>query len=68
MIGVAPLNNTVQFSFAGMSGLRYQVLRSTNLTQWSVLETMTLPAFGLDAYPDKAPPSSVAFYRAAWVP
>jgi uncharacterized repeat protein (TIGR03803 family) len=55
-------------SFAGQAGSRYQVLRSEDLTNWSVLNTITMPAGGLYTNVDEAPPAGAAYYRAAWVP
>jgi uncharacterized repeat protein (TIGR03803 family) len=70
MIDAAMLGKAVRVRFAGMSGYSYQVLRSTNLTNWSLLnmDTITAPASGIGTNIDNAPPPSGATYRAAWVP
>jgi uncharacterized repeat protein (TIGR03803 family) len=68
MIGVMFVTNTVRVNFAGVSGYHYQVLRSTDLTNWSVLAKMTMPTGGVYTNVDNAPPSSAAYYRAAWTP
>ena len=60
--------NTVQMSFAGMSGYHYRVLRSTDLATWSVLTTITMPLSGVYTNVDNSPPASAAYYRTAWVP
>jgi hypothetical protein len=44
------------------------VLRSTNLTNWSVLATITMPLAGVYTNADNSPPIPAAYYRAAWVP
>jgi uncharacterized repeat protein (TIGR03803 family) len=54
--------------FAGLSGYRYQVLRSTDLTNWSVLTNIIMPAGGAYTNLDTSPPAAAAYYRAAWVP
>jgi uncharacterized repeat protein (TIGR03803 family) len=68
MIGVTMATNSVQVSFAGEGGYRYQVLRSTNLTNWTVLATVTMPAGGIYTNVDNAPPTPTAYYRAVWTP
>jgi uncharacterized repeat protein (TIGR03803 family) len=68
LIGVNAVQNSVQVSFAGESGARYQVLRSSDLAHWSLLTTITMPAAGVFSYTDDTPPTAAAFYRAAWSP
>jgi hypothetical protein len=68
MIGVAPTNGGATVSFAGETGARYQVLRSKDLTQWSVLDTITMSTTGIIHSPDNSPPGPTVSYRAAWVP
>ena len=68
VIALRIADNTAQFSFAGMSGYKYQVLRSTDLTNWSAVSTITMPPVGVYTNVDTAPPTPAAFYRAAWVP
>ena len=68
MIDVTFAGQTAQARFAGISGYQYEVLRSTNLANWSVLGTITMPSSGIYTNLDNAPPSPAAFYRAAWAP
>jgi hypothetical protein len=68
MIAVATANNRAEVRFAGLSGARYEMLRSLDLTAWTVLDTVTMPATGIYSFPDTSPPDSRAFYRAAWEP
>jgi hypothetical protein len=68
MMAVAIANNGAEARFAGVSGARYQILRSPDLTAWKVLDTITMPASGIYSFPDNAPANSRAFYRAAWIP
>ena len=58
----------VQLSIAGTAGSNYRVQRSTDLTNWSVLETLTMPPAGIYTNLDNKPPRAAAFYRAAWLP
>jgi uncharacterized repeat protein (TIGR03803 family) len=68
MLGVTRTGSAMQVSFAGTSGYRYQLLRSTNLTSWSPLTTITMPPSGIYTYLDITGPADKAFYRVAWVP
>jgi hypothetical protein len=68
MLEVTIAASTANVSFTGTSGYNYQVMRSTNLTQWTVLGTVLMPSLGVYTNVDNAPPSPAAFYRAAWVP
>jgi uncharacterized repeat protein (TIGR03803 family) len=67
MVGVAMVTNTVQVTFTGVSGYQYQVLRSTDLTNWAGLGTITMPPSGIYALEDKKSVGGTAYYRAAWV-
>ncbi len=62
------VSNTVQVSFVGTSGFHYQVLRSPDLSHWTVLTTVTMPAAQSYTYVEPTPFPVTAFYRAAWVP
>jgi uncharacterized repeat protein (TIGR03803 family) len=66
LIGVTNLGNTLQVGIAGISGFQYQVLRSADLTNWSVLTNLTMPPGGVYTHMDKTPPKPAAFYRAVW--
>jgi uncharacterized repeat protein (TIGR03803 family) len=68
LLGVSNAVNGLQVTFAGTGGARYQVLRSTDLSNWSVLDTITMPLAGSYTHQDSAAPASAAYYRAAWVP
>jgi len=67
MLSVDIFNGMARVSFAGEANRQYQVLRSTNLTQWESLGIVTMPASGAVTYPDPNPPVSAAYYRAYWV-
>jgi uncharacterized repeat protein (TIGR03803 family) len=68
MVRVTPSGSATQVTFTGTGSYQYQVLRSTNLTDWAPLATVTMPAFGIYTYLDTTPPPHNAFYRAAWAP
>jgi uncharacterized repeat protein (TIGR03803 family) len=68
VIGVNVADGAAQVSFAGESGYQYQVLRSTDLSNWSLLATITMPPAGVYTNADNSPPIPAAYYRAAWVP
>jgi uncharacterized repeat protein (TIGR03803 family) len=55
-------------SFSGVSGGHYQVLRSTDLSHWTALPSITMPSSGIYTNADTVGPSGVAYYRAAWLP
>src|SRR5207253_1527051 len=67
MIGAVAVGSSVQLSFAGLSGYRYQIFRSTDLTNWTALPPITMPPAGIYTNFDNLPLSGQAFYRAAWV-
>lgn len=52
-------------SFHGIPGRIYQVQRSTDLTVWSAVATVTASASGTIAWTDPAPPRPNAYYRLA---
>ena len=69
IIGITNLSShTAQLVLAGVSGYRYQLLRSTNLTNWAALSLITMPPAGIYTNIDMQAPDPAAFYRAAWVP
>lgn len=49
--------------FYGIPGRSYEVQRSTNLTTWALLTTITAGTNGAVNYIDESPPSGSAFYR-----
>jgi uncharacterized repeat protein (TIGR03803 family) len=67
MLSVDMFNGIARVSFAGEPSRQYQVLRSTNLTQWESLGILTMPDPGFVVYPDANPPALAAYYRAFWV-
>jgi hypothetical protein len=68
MLGAVMTGTTAQVWFSGVSGYQYQALRSTNLVDWEVLGTRSMPVSGVCTNVDPAAPAAGAFYRAAWVP
>ncbi len=68
MLSVVPITNAVQVTFAGAAGFHYQLLRSTDIANWTTIATITMPAGGTYTALDAAPPNGRAFYTAAWVP
>ncbi len=68
ILGVALVGRTAEVSFAGISGYNYQVLRSTNLTDWTLLNTVTMPSAGVYTSLDNSPPNPTAYYRVSWTP
>jgi uncharacterized repeat protein (TIGR01451 family) len=53
----------VAVKFAGVPGYGYDVLRSTDLSAWSVVFTTNAPPNGIWIYSDDNPPQPSAFYR-----
>jgi hypothetical protein len=47
----------------GVPGLVYNVLRCSNLLNWTVIATTTAPPDGAFSYTDNSPPRRSAFYR-----
>jgi uncharacterized repeat protein (TIGR03803 family) len=68
MLAAEVTGTTAQVRYAGVSGYRYRMLRSTNLVDWAVLGTFPMPVSGVGTNVDLAAPVTGAFYRAAWVP
>jgi uncharacterized repeat protein (TIGR03803 family) len=68
MTGVTFDAGSVMVSFAGTAGSRYQVHRSTDLINWTLLKTITMPPSGTYTNVDRTPPSGPGYFRAAWVP
>jgi uncharacterized repeat protein (TIGR03803 family) len=60
-LSVAANSNVVQFTATTAS--QYDVQRSTDLADWSVLTTVTSPISGQINYSDLTPPSPSAYYR-----
>jgi hypothetical protein len=56
-----------QVTFAGVSGYRYQILRSTDLRNWTPSPTITMPASGTFTNLDEVSPTPTTFYRVAWL-
>ena len=68
MMDVSLAGATASVRFSGESGSYYQVLRSTNLAAWTVLDTVLMPSDGVFTYPDPEAPQPQSSYRAVWVP
>jgi uncharacterized repeat protein (TIGR03803 family) len=68
MLAASFSGGSVLVSFSGATNSRYQIFRSTNLANWSLLNTITMPAVGVYTNIDSSPPHVAAFYRAAWLP
>jgi uncharacterized repeat protein (TIGR03803 family) len=67
-LGIIASGNSVQVTLSGMASYHYELLRSTDLNQWSMVATFTMPTGGTHAILDSAPAAGRAFYLAAWVP
>jgi uncharacterized repeat protein (TIGR03803 family) len=68
LTGISLAAGKARVSLEGAAGCQYQLLRSTNLSQWSVLATTSMPPEGVYIHEDAAPPPLRAFYRAVWLP
>lgn len=68
LTGISLTAGKARVSLEGASGCQYQILRSTDLFQWSVLGATSMPPEGLYIYEDAKPPFDRAFYRAVWLP
>jgi uncharacterized repeat protein (TIGR03803 family) len=55
--------NSNVLEFAGTYGIQYDVLRSSNLTSWSVVTNFIAPQYGGFSLSDLNPPRPSAFYR-----
>lgn len=67
LLRVKIVGGLVEVTFSGLSGARYQVLRSTDLTNWSVISDLIMPDAGSLTLVETAP-QPTAFYRAAGIP
>jgi uncharacterized repeat protein (TIGR03803 family) len=67
-ISLTTTGGTSQVVFSGAAGELYQILRSADLINWTVLTTIVMPASGSYAFTDGLAPSPAAYYRTAWVP
>ena len=56
-------NGTAIVSAAGIPGLQYNLLRSTDLVTWTNLATVTAPSAGVFTYTDNPAPSTNAYYE-----
>ncbi len=68
ILGIRVTNSTLQVTFAGAANYHYQILRSTDLKNWIIVDAITMPTGGLYTYMDPSPPTRSAFYRATWAP
>jgi len=67
MIDLSEVNDVIQITFRGAKGEAYQVQHSTDLTTWSVLDTIVMPSTGEYTYSDNSPQKGADFLRAVWV-
>src|SRR5262249_5881769 len=65
-VSATKANDAVHITFAGATGFGYQLLRSSDLTTWTVVTNITMPSGGIYTYTDRTRPNSAAFFRAAW--
>ena len=56
----------ISISFQGVPGRSYQIQRSTSLSGWTTLTTMTAAANGAVTFTDEDPPQPNGFYRFQW--
>ena len=68
LTGISLVAGTAHISLEGAAGLQYQLLRSTDLSQWSVMGTTSMPPERVCIYEDVNPPPLRAFYRAVRLP
>jgi uncharacterized repeat protein (TIGR03803 family) len=64
LTGISLVAGRAHIGLEGAAGLQYQLLRSTDLSQWSVMGTTSMPPEGVCIHEDAAPPPLRAFYRA----
>ena len=57
--------NQARLNFTGKPGTTYRFQRSTNLTSWSTIQTLTAGANGQIQFTDSTPPAGKVFYRLA---
>ena len=62
-VSAAAVGGVVTINFAGVPGYAYDVERTTNLVNWSVILTTNAPAHGLWIFRDGTPPQPSAYYR-----
>jgi uncharacterized repeat protein (TIGR03803 family) len=53
----------IAVQFRGLDGHQYQVLRSVDLLNWYVLDTITMSPSCVYTFEDLSPPGDMAFYR-----
>jgi hypothetical protein len=53
----------IQVDFQGIPGRSYEIQRSTDLTDWTVLATIIAGPTGAVSFTDENPPVGNAFYR-----
>jgi uncharacterized repeat protein (TIGR03803 family) len=68
LTGISRVAGRALLSLEGAAGLQYQLLRSTDLSQWLVMGTTSMPPEGSCIHEDAAPPPLRAFYRAVRLP
>jgi uncharacterized repeat protein (TIGR03803 family) len=68
LIGVVLSEQSAQINLAGVAGKNYRLFRSNDLSQWSLLDTMTMPSSGVFTVAEPLQANPREFYRASWVP
>jgi hypothetical protein len=63
---VAFTNGAVSLTFAGISGYKYHVQVSTNLTDWNDALITNAPASGVFQFTASNSPLPAAYYRLMW--
>jgi hypothetical protein len=65
LLALSIMTNSVLMSFAGTGGYQYEVLRSTDLANWTELNTITMPLIGMYTNGDNTPPEPGGYIR--WI-
>ena len=66
ILGITSISNVFQVTFAGVPGDPYLLMRSSDLTNWNSLKSISMPASGTLTYSDDASAAGTTFYRPAW--
>jgi len=58
-----PTGGSITLTLAGIPSVTYDIQRSTDLSNWTVVGTVTAPAHGVFSFTDANPPQPSAYYR-----
>jgi hypothetical protein len=58
-----PAGESITLNLAGIPGVAYDIERSTDMSNWTVVGTVTAPAHGVFSFTDTNPPQPSAYYR-----